>query len=393
MLTHLFPRWEGDYLGIWFLQLAELLTERGVNVHVVAPHFPRGKTEEDMHGVSVHRFKYAYPDSLESLAYTGEMHERVLHGNLLQRLSSVSYFTSSICKVIEVVRRYDIDLIQCFWVLPSGLIGILSKQFVNRPVATYICGTEMAVATKIGFLRSLVSSIFKHNDVIFTESLKHGPTSAEAAIQLGAPPEKIEILSFGVDLEVFHPVPIRKGLKKVIMYAGNLILEKGLVYLIEASKKVIEKHPDSEFILIGKGRDEKYLMKYVERQGVKDYFKFLGALPNTELPEYYSLADIFVLPTLFQAVPMGVREAQACGVCVVASDIGGVPEVIKDGKTGLLVKAGDSTSLSTAIIRLIEDEKLRRRLAANGKRYIEKYHSREAKVKILIKIYERLISK
>lgn len=124
-------------------------------------------------------------------------------------------------------------------------------------------------------------------------------------------------------------------------------------------------------MIVGKGPLEPVIQEYVINHGIVSAMSFLKDVPHEKMAEIYAACNIFVLPSLSEAFPMVILEALASGRVVIATRVGGVPEIIKDRQTGLLVKPRDVNALEDSIISLIQDLNLRRRLALNGKKLVE----------------------
>jgi glycosyltransferase involved in cell wall biosynthesis len=162
---------------------------------------------------------------------------------------------------------------------------------------------------------------------------------------------------------------VQKGMERppksfVISYAGRIEKDKGIFDLIAAAKTVCDKHPNVVFWLAGKGSDEQAAKEEVERMGLSSRIIFLGHLDSV----YSALlsSDLFVYPSHHDASPLAPVEALLAGVPVVATNIGGIPEVI-DSSCGLMVEASQPAQLAGAVLRCVEDKKLLAFLAAGAR--------------------------
>lgn len=150
----------------------------------------------------------------------------------------------------------------------------------------------------------------------------------------------------------------------IVGSVGRLHYQKGYEYLIEASKTVLENYPNVKFVLIGDGELRDSLDSFAKKIGVDNNFVFLGN--RTDIPELLTQIDIFVLPSLWEGLPLVLLEAMAAKKPIVATDVNGIVEIIESEKEGILVPPKNSVELSSALIRLLKDEELRKRLAENG---------------------------
>src|SRR3989344_351239 len=175
-----------------------------------------------------------------------------------------------------------------------------------------------------------------------------------------------------------------KGLK-IILVVSRLSSEKGLIYLIDALNLIKKEIKNVKLIFAGKGPLRKYLEFYVHSKGLSDDVLFLGHIPYSNLPDYYSSADVFVLPSLKEGLGLSIAEAMSCSVPVVASNTGGIPDLVLDGKTGLLVNPADSKRLAEAILTVLNDKRLASMMVHNAYKYIRQNYEKK-------KVMSRFIS-
>ncbi len=173
-------------------------------------------------------------------------------------------------------------------------------------------------------------------------------------------------------LDAARSAAIRNGSASRILVGTISAIErsKGLFVLADAGRHLSVSHPDLRMLLVGGGRDEPAIRRLAESTG---NLRLTGFVDNVR--DHLCAMDIFVLPTLREALGSVLLEAMACGLAIVASDTGGVPEIVTDDETGLLVPPGDAVALAKAIGRLAEDERLRRRIGAAARRAAEHYRA------------------
>ncbi|MBC7119211.1 MAG: glycosyltransferase family 4 protein, partial [Methanobacteriaceae archaeon] len=195
---------------------------------------------------------------------------------------------------------------------------------------------------------------------------------AEKILKLGIPQDKIMITYNMVDTETFNP-QIKSSFKKeigtkkpIILFVGNLVPQKGIEYLIKA-KKYLKK--DSKLVIVGGGPLLKKLKDITKKENIKDVL-FTG--PRTDINNIMAAADIIVLPSISEGFPIVLLEAMAMGKPVVATKVGGIPEIV-DEKVGILVEPKNPRRLADAIEKLLSDEKLRKKLGENGLKKAAKF--------------------
>jgi glycosyltransferase involved in cell wall biosynthesis len=200
----------------------------------------------------------------------------------------------------------------------------------------------------------------------------------------GVDPKKIKLIYNGVDLEKFsafsqkdRTAEMRQwGLnpdKKIIGHIGRLSSVKGQKFLILAAAVLAQKRSDLEFLIIGDGDEKENLEKLIRQKHLEDVVHIRPSVLKTA--PALSLMDVFVMPSLQEGLGISLLEAQAQGVPVVASRVGGIPAIIEDAVTGLLVPAGDEGALASAITRFLEDNALREALIQKAKRQVREKFS------------------
>lgn len=194
--------------------------------------------------------------------------------------------------------------------------------------------------------------------------------SARAAA-LGA--RRTPVIPNGVDFGHLSKVPRGEKVPHRVVTVARLSPEKGLPFLIDAVKLARHSVEDAELVIVGGGALEAELKAYAEERSLQDVVRFLGAKPNAEAMAEVAKSGVFVLPSLGEGLGIVLLEAQALGVPVVGTRVGGIPDVIEDGKTGLLVPPSDAEALAKAIVRILSEPGLGDRLAAGAKERLAKF--------------------
>ncbi|MCI4351846.1 MAG: glycosyltransferase family 4 protein [Thermoplasmata archaeon] len=200
----------------------------------------------------------------------------------------------------------------------------------------------------------------------------------------GFPPERLGVVYNGVDQERFHPgasgpgtIPRKNG-GPVVLFSGRPTRVKGAAVLAEAIPRVLREVPRAEFAFTGAGGSE-ILELMGKGFAPSEKLHFLGYVPYDQLPAVYASADVAVAPTFYDNFPIRIVELLSSGVPVVASEVGGIPEVVIPDRSGILVPPGSAELLAEGIIRLLRDEGLRRRLSEGGRALVlERFSWRHA---------------
>lgn len=267
------------------------------------------------------------------------------------------------------------DLVHCHHVYPDGYAFIdLCKKWDVQMVVDIHRGnlfTEFlenkAISNKILNTLNFASKI-----ICISHEIK------DLAIDHGVNEEKIDIIPLGIDTDIFKSRDkdtIKEKLlineKNVILYVGQLIKRKGLIYLINAVSYLSDDiKKDLKVIIIGEGPEKDRLKNLCKEKGLNSIFKFIGAVKRETIPYYYSVADIFVLPSLSEGRPVVIYEAMASECAIITTDLEGIKEQIEDNVSGVLIKHSSSKLLSSKIKILLENNNLRYELGRNARKSI-----------------------
>ncbi|AKB13452.1 Glycosyltransferase involved in cell wall bisynthesis [Methanosarcina thermophila] len=220
-------------------------------------------------------------------------------------------------------------------------------------------------------------------------------------VNLGIDKNKVHVVPNGVDIGKFKPAGkahARSILnlpqdKNIVLFVGALRKIKGVDYLIEAAHSFVDK--DTYLFMVG--RDDglkKNLEKRAYELKIANYIKFTGPVNHEDIPLWISASDILVLPSLSEGRPNVILEALACEVPVVATDVGGIPELMVDGETGYLVPPKSPDELSRKINKLLDDKNRREKMGKFGRKcIIQRGLTWEAHAKTTVDIYQELLTK
>jgi glycosyltransferase involved in cell wall biosynthesis len=210
-------------------------------------------------------------------------------------------------------------------------------------------------------------------------------------VDLGIPKSKIIYLPNSIDTNLFKPGKQKE--ENILLFVGRISQGKGLHILLKSLQHL--KDPIRLIIIGPPDWDVNYyqnILKMIEsenRKG-KHEIKYPGAMEQSELIEWYQKASLFILPSFIEGFPVTILEALSCETPVIATPVGGIPEIIKNHRTGILIPTDDSIRLAEAIQYLLENKDVRLKMGHEGRTLVTKYHSLEAAAKKLIMVYERL---
>jgi glycosyltransferase involved in cell wall biosynthesis len=195
---------------------------------------------------------------------------------------------------------------------------------------------------------------------------------------------------------VYMPKKITKNKshdKIEFIFVGRIEDQKCINYLIDAVKEVTKSHKNFEISLIGEGSKKKELEKQIEKLKLKKYFIFLGSKTNKEVMKYYSKSDIFILPSIWEGLPLTLLEAASFGLPIIITDVGGSSKIFKNNKNALIIRPKDSKAIADAIIKLIENKEFRIKLGKSGREIVKTDYTWEKIAKEVNDAYRGVLRK
>lgn len=362
MLASSYPRFAADGAARFNHSIAESLVKLGHDVHVVVPFSPEMRPMDT--SVHIHSFKYAPFHRLNIMGYAKAMHsDRRL--NKLAILLAPLFFLSAFFKLIVLVQSKKIDVIHAHWVIPNGFIAACVGIILRKPVFISLHGSDIFFALKNKWLGILARWTFQQ----ISGGTACSPELYAGALQLDAPPEKIFLIPWGANPEIFKQNDVaRKQIREnfnvtpndiLLIGVGRLVGKKGFKYLIEAISILKKNTKNVKLLLVGDGPEYKALQNLSTRLGIEDAVFFAGEITWGNIPSYLSAADIFIMPSIHDngnvdGLPTVIPEAMAVGKPIVASDVGGISMVVHNAFNGFLVEEKDAYALADAITRIIK---------------------------------------
>ena len=277
-------------------------------------------------------------------------------------------------------RRADFDLVHDNQCLGSGLLPMMSRDgwpvvgTLHHPI-TVDRELDLAHATNawrrftlrrwygfLGMQIEVARQIPRH--ITVSQSSRR-----DIAAQMGVPIDNLHVVPVGVDPDIFRPIAgVAKVPGRIMTTASADVPMKGLRPLLEALAKVRTEEPEAHLVVIGKPKPKSAIPNLIERLGLAGAVEFVSGVTTERIVELYAEAELACVPSLYEGFSLPAVEAMACGVPVVGTTGGAVPEVIgRDGETGLLVPPSDPDALAGALLRTLRDPQLRRRIGDAGR--------------------------
>ena len=392
-----FPRWQNDTTPAFVYELSKRLQNSGFKIFVLAPHHNGAEKFEIMDGMRIYRFPYFWPEKYQKLVYEGGILPNIKRSNL-SKIQVPFLFLSELYYTFKLIKKERIDVIHTHWIIPNGLVGgLLSRIFKIMHITTAHAGDVFTIR-KSKILSIFGSFVLKNSETITANSeyTKSVIVSIENRVK-----KNVKIIPMGVDTSRFNPDKasgLRNdfGAEYLILSIGRLVDKKGIKYLIMAMKDVIKVFSNAKLIIGGSGPDKDKLVKFCDDLDLKNNVIFMGYIDNTDLPKYYASSDIFVLPSIetkggdTEGLGVVLLEAMACGIPVIGSNVGGITDIIVNGKNGFLTIPGNPQDLSDKIITILSNNVLHKNISQNGLKTVTKKFSWDLVTDEFVKCYGEL---
>lgn len=368
VLTHNYPRFPGDPAGAYVARLAEAGAGAESQFQIVAPHTRGAPEAESGPGFTVRRFRYA-PVPLERVGYRGYTEP----GSLRQALTLLllpAYLAGFRRAARRAVSDFSPALVHAHWWFPGGWVA----ASLGRPYLVTSHGSDVRLFERGRWWRGVGRRVLRRAGAVTAASRF---LADEIERQAGPLPRQVAVTPMPIDVALFdrgRAAP--KAVPPRILYAGNLVPSKGVDVLIRAFAQLQERHVPCRLKILGEGVEEGSLRRLAHDLGVADNVDWSPFVAQSHMPAEYGASTITVLASRGNAEGLGLTlvEALVAGCAVVATGAGGIPEVIQDGETGLLVADGDHRDLADKIARLLQNPALRTRLTETGRtRVIDRY--------------------
>ena len=429
VIGSVYPRFQEDAEVPWLRTSVAHLKKAGIEIQVLAPAY-KGLKSHDIDGTHVNRFRYA-PANWEILTHEEGAPSKMASKPWLQLLA-IPYIINGFFQCIRICRKWRPDVIHAHWPFPHAYIALGAAKLFRIPLVLNFHGAELLLIRKKKWVKPLLKFAIGQAQAIFANSsftagkikalrnvdVEWSPygTTLETRDESNASchPERNVVKSKDPVTIVPHPV---NG-KFKILFVGRHIERKGICYLIEAAKYL--PRDKFEIRIVGVGDLTEQLNQQAalldERQKTKDErdvilsesegssqgnqpadIIFTGKLSPEDLANEYKTANVFVLPAIVdhkgdtEGLGVVLIEAMELGLPIVASNVGGIPDVVVDGKSGILVPEKDPVALAEAFKRLEADATLIQKLLAGARKRIEECFTWDGIIERQIEVYKKVV--
>ena len=360
-------------IGSYVYNLSKKLVERGHTVTVITRGiWNKSHIHEKIDGIAIYRVRFipVYP-----------FHVR-LHGIFLRKVFKL------LASNFDILHLHSPLIPNIRTTLPTVLTehGTVKSDIDNSELIDI---HSMVIKLFSREFISLDVKAIRNSDTVIAVS----NSCAKDLREIYKIDKRIITINNGTDTNFFVPKERNDMEEPYVLYTGRLDSRKGLVDLIKSAEYVCQEYSKIKFILTGKGPNKKYLEQRINELGLKKNFYFAGFVARPKLLEYYQNATVYVLPSYYEGLPTTLLEAMSCGIPTIATDVKGSSEVITDGETGLLVPPRDPKRLADAILRLLEEEELRKRIGINARRHVVDNYDWEIITDKIEKAYKMVLLK
>jgi glycosyltransferase involved in cell wall biosynthesis len=371
--TYWYPQHASDTQATYVHDINRHLVRRGHSVTVVTPGDPSLPRCDMFDGVRIVRFPLELPSDL---TYGRVAQSQVSWLGKFARVGVMAYYLDAQHRaILAEARERGADVIHAHWAIPTGPAAVMAARKLRAPSVITMHGGDVYVNPEQGYdfptrwyVRPALRWTLRNAGALtaITDDCR------QHALRAGAPADRIRLVFNGTDLRRFSPVengtPVDQRFGPNMIFAcRQLFPRKGIRFLLEAAAQLKPQYPDLKIVLAGDGFERPSLVQLAQELGIGADVTFLGWVPNADLPPYYRAAAVSVIPSLEEGFGIPAAEAMGCEVAVVASDAGGLPEVVENGVTGLVVPRGDSAALAQAIGSLLADPDRRRQMGQAGR--------------------------
>ncbi|BAF71060.1 glycosyltransferase [Sulfurovum sp. NBC37-1] len=288
----------------------------------------------------------------------------------------------------KIIREFKPDIIHAHYATSYGLLGALSSF---SPFVLSVWGSDVFDFPHKSFLHKsiLKFNLKKADKILSTSHVMKEETNLYTK-------KEIEVTPFGIDIEQFKPMKAESLFTQHDIVIGTVktLQEKyGIEYLIKAFKILSDKYTGLplKLLIVGSGKLEKNLKKLTEKLDIQHKTIFTGKVPFSDVPKYHNMLSVSVSVSNSESFGVAVIEASACAKPVIVSNVGGLPEVIEDGVTGIIVPPRNPEMTAKAIEKLILDPSFRTQMGDAGRTRVCKLYNWKDNVKQMIKVYNEVL--
>ncbi|MEM9163540.1 MAG: glycosyltransferase [Cyanobacteria bacterium P01_F01_bin.4] len=386
VLSSVYPLSPDGHHGAFIREIILRLQSTGARFSVFAPAY-EGSRSYELEGVRVHRFRYFFK-RFENLVRDGAPTK--MQRQPLYIFPAITYVILGSLQLFWLCLRLRPHLIHVNWCFPHGLMAWPASVLLRIPMVFSFYGADLLLARRFGFVSPLLKGLIPYAKEVtaissFTSGLVHKLCD-----------RPIHLIPYGVTVEAKPPKPRPAESRPRVLFVGRLDERKGVRYLLNAMALML-KEREVQLRIVGAGILESDLKAQAQGLGIADRVNFLGFVTKEELVEEYATCDVFVLPAIVdrkgdtEGLGIVMMEALAHTKPVVATAVGGIPDVIRPGETGCLVPEKNPVALANAIADLLDRPEWAAQLGRQGLMDIQTRFGWPRIVDLWQRVYQRAL--
>ena len=362
--------------------LAKALVQQNHEVHLFTLDFPGSPNYEEMDGVKVYRAS-----------------TELGHPNFLTWVLLFNHFLTK--RMADVVHSVDFDVMHVHdWL--AAFSGISFKHYLKKPMVLTVHSTEIGRAQGLHSPDSFSingiewwATYEADRVIVCSQSMKN-----EICGHFNLPWDKVDVIPNAIDATKYQTSVDRGSVRqrygvgygeKLVLCVGRLVPQKGIEYFIRAIPNIAKRYPEAKFVIVGEGWSRDLLEAEARASGQNRKIQFTGFASDKEVINLMTSADVLVVPSVYEPFGIVALEGMATGVPVIASQVGGLSEVIEHDRTGLFVFPRSSESIAWGIDRVLSDPDHAKWLTENAKEKLHKAYSWEAVAMKTVEVYRKVV--
>ncbi|NUM50616.1 MAG: glycosyltransferase family 4 protein [Flavobacteriales bacterium] len=347
-ITSAYPRFKGEERDMFIYRLAEEAADE-FKIIVLAPQ-DRNTLKSEVYGnVKVIRH-LQFPFNCLTIAYGSGILPN-LKKNIFLWWAVPFYFLFQIAAINRVVKQNKVYCIHAHWLIPNALSVALYKRCFNKNIKLLVTAHGSDVTGFNHWVGNTIKKfIFKNTNTLTVV----GENLRKIIVKEDIWKKDILVYPMGTDTSLFKPHENTRNVEKTnLLFVGRIIREKGIYHLVEALPEIKSQFPNVLLHIIGEGNERQEIQERVIEMNLSEHVRFYGHVPHSELPRYYSMADIFILPSFSEGFGLVLAEAMACGCISLCSNIEPLNNVVENKQNGFLLEEISAQSIAKMVISIL----------------------------------------
>jgi len=373
-LTSSYPSNKNDNSGIFLHELAKRLKDN-FEVFVLTPNKGKLLKRDILDGIKIYKHKQSFTKRIK-IVENGPIMSR-LRINKLYWLMVPNFILMQFLGLKKIVKKEKISIIHAHWIIPQGLVAVMYKKFINSEIKILVTihGTDFNGFSS-GLAKRLIWFVLNNiNELtVVSNAIK------KEIINMGYR-KKIHVRPMGLDTKLFNPDKKTSTLKEelgiigpFLLFVGSLIKTKGIEQLVEAIPEIVKVFNNLKLVVVGLGNMRTKLIEKAKELGIDKNVIFIGEIPNRELPKYFATANLLILPSFTEGLPVSIMEALSSGTIVLVSPLEPLRDLVTENETGFFIKEITTAEISQKVIYILKNIDNQNSIKINArKKIVEKY--------------------